>query len=91
MQRFILEVDHVPEECLRLLDSIMQAGAHYLRNTDWGCRDGVHSAWIIVEAEDHNDARLMVPPALRANARIVGLNKFTPEDIRGLRGQAERQ
>ena len=91
MPRYIIQAEHVPEECLRLLDSILHAGAHYLTNTEWGCMDGVHTAWIIVEAEGHDEARLMVPPAFRNQTLLVELNRFTPEQLRELRERAEQQ
>jgi hypothetical protein len=31
---------------------------------------------MIVEVEDKNEARAILPPAFRAEARIVGLNRF---------------
>ncbi len=86
MARYIIEAshDHTPAACLRLLDAFAKAGAHYLTHTDWGCLAGVHKAWIMVEAENDGDARLMVPPVIRDSALLVRLNKFTPEQIREL-------
>ena len=86
MARYIIEASHdpTPAACLRLLDAFARAGAHYLTHTDWGCLAGVHKAWIMVEAENDDDARLMVPPVIRDSAVLVSLNKFTPEQIREL-------
>jgi hypothetical protein len=52
-----------------------------LTNADWGCLDDVHKAWFILEAEDKEEARYVVPPAYRQQATITGLNKFTPDDL----------
>jgi hypothetical protein len=38
--------------------------------------DGVHSAWLVVEAANKEEARMVVPPLFRSQAKIVGLNKF---------------
>jgi len=86
MVRYIIEASHdpTPAACLRLLDAFAKAGSSYLTHTDWGCLAGVHKAWIIVEAENDDDARLMVPPVIRGSALLVRLNKFTPEQIREL-------
>ena len=46
--------------------------------------EGEYTAWIMVEADDDAQARLMVPPVIRNNALLVKLNKFTPEQIQGL-------
>ena len=49
-----------------------------------GCDDGHHTAWIIVEAENDAEARLMVPFFVRNTALVCKLNKFTLERIREL-------
>jgi hypothetical protein len=91
MARYVIQAEHEPEECLALLDSILRAGAHYLTNTDWGCQDGVHGAWMIVEAESEHEARLMIPPVFRSRALLCALNKFTPEQIRQFHEEATAQ
>ncbi len=87
MHKYLIEDSHEPShiECVRALDAFLQAGAHYLTNAEWGCRVGVHTAWIIVEAENDAEARLMVPPVIRRSAKLVKLNRFTAEDIREMR------
>ncbi len=67
-----------------MLDAFLRAGAHYLTNAEWGCMEGEHTAWIIVEADNDGQARHMVPPVIRNTALLVKLNKFTPEQIREL-------
>ena len=46
--------------------------------------DGDHKAWLIVEVDSKEDARRILPPAFRREARIVGLNKFTMEQVEEL-------
>jgi hypothetical protein len=81
--------DPTPAACLRMLDEFLRAGAHYLTHADWGCMDGHHAAWITVEADSDAEARLMVPPVIRNTALLVKLNRFTPEQIRGMHKQAQ--
>lgn len=84
MPSYLIETSHdpTPEECVRVLNTFAQAGSHYLLNANWGCNDGVHKSWLIVEAENDTDARLMVPPIFRADALVVKLNKVTPEELK---------
>ena len=84
MAKYLIHAEHEPLECLRLLDSYLQAGAHYLTHAEWDCKAGVHEQWMIVEAPDDAAAILMVPPVLRNHAQVIGLNQFTPDDIRGM-------
>ena len=49
--------------------------------SDFGCLDGEHKGWLIVEVESKEEARSILPPAFRSQANIVKLNKFTIEEI----------
>jgi hypothetical protein len=46
--------------------------------------DGEHRAWMIVEVDTKDEARSIVPPAFRAQASIVELNKFSMDQIDGI-------
>lgn len=83
MARFLIEVPHEAEEraCALVVQIFLKTGSHYLTNAEWGCMDGEHKAWIIVEAESKENARIVLPPAFRSEARIVKLNRFTMEEI----------
>jgi hypothetical protein len=82
MERFLVESTHELHECVPILQEVAAAG--YLYNFDWGCKAGVHTAWAIIEAENEQQAALAVPPLIRRHARIVKLNKFSPEDVNAL-------
>jgi hypothetical protein len=79
MPRFLIEVPHpaTPAECARSADLLMRTGSHFLTHADWGCMDGEHKAWIIVELDSKEEARGIIPPAFRSQAKIVQLNAFT--------------
>ena len=79
MARFLIEVTHdpVPLACARVIQIFLTSGSHLLTHADWGCMDGDHRAWMIVDVADKNEALGIVPPALRSSARVVGLNYFS--------------
>jgi hypothetical protein len=83
MTKYLIEVPHEKEKvaCARVVDIFLASGSHLLSNADWGCLAGVHSAWLIVETNNEEEARNLVPPPLREAAKITGLNKFTMEDV----------
>ena len=83
MARFLIEVSHEGEQlaCARAVQIFLNTGSHFLTHADWGCMDGEHKAWIIAEVEDKNEARCILPPAFRAQAKIVKLNSFAMEQI----------
>jgi hypothetical protein len=83
VSRFLIEISHDPEElaCARVVKVFLASGSHLLTNADWGCKDGVHSAWLIVEVDTKELARLTIPVPFRADAKIVALNKYSLEEI----------
>ena len=86
MPRFLIEVPHEEEivACAHVVEIFLKTGSHFLSNADWGCKDGVHKAWIIVDVDSKNDAMAILPSAYRPQATIVQLNKFTLEEIEGI-------
>ena len=96
MAKFLVEVPHEAEmiACARAVDILQATGSHFLTHAEYGCRDGVHKAWMIVEAHDKDEIRRIVPPAYRDQAEVVQLNRFSVEEIEKLladhEGSAER-
>lgn len=83
MDRFLIEVPHEEEglACALAVKILLETGSHFLSHADWGCLDGVHKGWVIVEAETKEQARQMLPAAYRHGALIVKLNKFSLEEV----------
>lgn len=83
MPKFLIEVSHDEEllACAQVVESFLHYGSHFATKADWGCRDGVHKAWITIETENKEDARNILPPAYRSQAQIIKLNKFSMEEI----------
>ncbi len=83
MARYLIESQHTAEECMQVMDAILIMGIDFLDKFDFGCRDGIHAGWAIVEADSESAARKMVPAFVRSKARIFKVSKFTPQQIRG--------
>jgi hypothetical protein len=90
--RFLIEVPHEEATlaCARAVEVFLRSGSHFLSNADWGCKDGVHKAWMVVEVESKDEARGIVPPAFRPQTKIVRLNAFTLKDIEDILRHHER-
>ena len=86
MARFLIELPHEaePVACLRAVQVLLSTGSHYLTHADFGCLDGEHKSWIIAEIENKEEARRILPPIYRSQAKIVGLNKFSLEEVNQL-------
>ncbi len=83
MPKFLIEVPHEADlvECTRVVHVFLSTGSHFLTHAEWGCKDGVHSAWLLVDVETKAEALGIVPPAFRAGARVVGLTQFSLAEI----------
>lgn len=83
MPKFLIEVPHDEDllACAQVVESFLTYGSHFATKADWGCTDGIHKAWITIETETKEDARNILPPAYRAQATIIKLNKFSLEEI----------
>lgn len=83
MPRFLIEVPHEEAQvaCARAVEVFLKSGSHYLTHADWGCQDGDHRSWIVVEVDNKDEARGVLPPAFRSQAKIVQLNSFSMPEI----------
>jgi hypothetical protein len=79
MDRFLIIAPHTDADCKDALRQVLSAG--YITRFDWGCMDGDHTGWVIIEAENAKEALMVVPPGHRHKARAVRLNKFSREEV----------
>jgi len=87
MPKFLIEVPHegTTRECAHAIDVFLRTGSHFLTHADWGCKDGEHKAWLIIDVDSKDEARNVVPVEYRARAHIVGLNTFSQQDLTQIR------
>jgi hypothetical protein len=83
MKKFLIEVPHGSDKhaCDEAIQIFLQTGSHFLTHAEWGCMDGEHKAWIMVDVESKEDARYIIPPLFRSAAKIIELTTFTAKDI----------
>ena len=83
MAKFLIEVPHESETvaCARAVKILLESGSHYLTQADFGCKDGVHKGWILVDVDSRDEARNLVPPAYRRQTTIVKLCKFGIKEL----------
>jgi hypothetical protein len=80
MASFLVEVPHDAQHvaCDRVVEIFLKTGSHFLTHADWGCE---HKAWIIADVDSREEARSVLPPMMRSQAKIVELDYFTMEEI----------
>jgi hypothetical protein len=94
MPRFYIEIPHDAEAvaCLRTIKVLQSTGSHFITNAVYGCKDGDHTARLMMDLDNRHDALMVVPQAYRAKARVVELTTFSMEEVDSLlqmhKGQA---
>ena len=93
MARFLIEVPHEDHlaACEHAVRTLFETGSHFLTHADWGCNDGEHKAWVIVEVDNHEEARSILPPEYRSAAKVIQLNKFTKEELDEIFGKISEE
>lgn len=83
MKKFLIEVPHGADKhaCEQAIQIFLQTGSHFLTHADWGCEDGEHKAWMIVDVENKEEAMMILPSLFRHDAKIIQLRCYTAEDL----------
>jgi len=78
MDRYLVEIPHDSDKaaCLAAIKIFAESGSHYLTHADFGCEDGVHDAWLIVDATSHDEARLVAPAQYRDKTRVTRVKRY---------------
>jgi hypothetical protein len=90
MPRFLIEVPHdpTPRACTRAVEVLLRTGSHFLTHAEWGCKDNVHKAWIIMDFDSREAALNNVPADFRGAATVVQLNRFVLDEQGKVRSSA---
>ena len=79
MARYLVEVPHDnrKEACEMAVRAFLETGSHFVTGADWGCSDGEHKAWMIVDVGSKDEALSILPPLFRHDAKVTSLEQFT--------------
>jgi hypothetical protein len=81
MAKFLIESHHTARDCVWALRQVLREDRCTLEQYHWGCKDGVHVGWAMLEASTKFDVQATIPQVLRSQTRIVQLNRFTPDEV----------
>ena len=82
MDRYLVIVPHTPKDCLRAIKHVEAVGM--ITHFDWGCKDGDHTGYVVLEADDKNQAQMVVPSFQRPQSHVIKLTKFSPDDVKAM-------
>ncbi|MFC1760345.1 hypothetical protein ACFLZD_02355 [Candidatus Neomarinimicrobiota bacterium] len=83
MARYLIELEHEASEeaCSTAIQTLLSTGSHFLTNAEWGCKDEEHKCWMIVDVDKKENARSILPPVYRKDAKIIKLKKYSLDDF----------
>ena len=86
MEKYLIEVAHeaTKSACVNAVCVFLYTGSHFLIDADRSYHDGEHKAWLLVEVENKDQARQIVPPPFRLDVKIVKLHTFTREEMENI-------
>jgi hypothetical protein len=88
MTKYLIASRHEPADCLRSLDEVLSKGPGILDKFVYGCKEGDHTGYAIVDAKSLSDALAMVPAFLQDTACLTKVDKYTPMEIKSLHAKA---
>ncbi len=88
MKKYQVVSPHDPAQCLQALDDLLAHNPDFLSHTLFGCHAGDHTGYTIVDASSEGDVRSMLPSTLRSRARVVEVERETPQRIKSYHDEA---
>jgi hypothetical protein len=88
MTKYLIAATHEPDDCTRALGEELAMGPKVLDKFVYGCKEGDHTGYAIVDVKNLSEALAMVPGFLQESACITKVDKFTPAEIRSLHAKA---
>ena len=81
MERYLIISSHTIEECRAAIEHFSKYNAGFLTHFEWGCYDHDHNAYAFIEADNHEQALMAVPPLLRHKAKVIKVVELSPKGI----------
>ena len=81
MNRYIIISEHTTEDCRIAVKHFLEFHASFMTHFEWGCYDNDHHAYVIIEANSHEEAKLAVPPLFRDKAKVIKVAHLKSETV----------
>lgn len=85
MTQYIIELPHTEQTCPAVLNDMSASNPELFERICWGCMGDTHVGWGMVIATDVDEVRSMLPPGYKDGARIIEVDKFSPEDLQRMK------
>lgn len=88
MAFYMITATHEPEQCLDALDEIQAKGTDSLNKFVFGCKEGDHTGYAIVDAENRSAALNLLPDMMQETACVAKVDRLTSADIKSFHEKA---
>ncbi len=78
MKKYMVISPHTSEDCKKAVKEFRQYNAGFFTHFEWGCYDNDHTAYAMIEAENHENAKMSVPALFREKTKVIRLTNFDP-------------
>jgi hypothetical protein len=82
MPKYQIVTPHDDAQCVQALDEMLAHDPDFQSQVVFGCHFGDHTGYALIEASDEAEARSKLPRSLVGRARVVGVEHFSPEEIK---------
>ena len=81
--RFQVSSTHTKEECLKHLQETKASKNDLLDKFVWGCEFGDHTGYAVIEGDNNEAVKKMLPTPMAGKAKIQQVKKYSAEEIEG--------
>jgi hypothetical protein len=85
--KYFVQVPHTQEQCMNMLGEMKKKGDPFLSKFYFGCMNGDHTGYGVLEGSSEDDVRKMLPREEQANAKIEKVDQFTAAKIEQIHKQ----
>ena len=79
---YMVTSTHTAEQCMTAMGEMKDKAPKMLDKCWMGCGSGNHTCWAVVEAGSEDEAKAMVPEAVRGSAQVVKVSKMTAAEVK---------
>ncbi len=91
MDHYLVIAPHQPEDCVDVLDDLNMKNRELLKKIEWGCTDGDHTGYLLVDASSKDAAIKKLPEKEQSKAKAIKMAKFTPQQIKAIHEKMDKK
>ena len=79
---YMVTSTHTQEQCMTAMGEMKDKAPKMLDKCWMGCESGNHTCWMVVQAGSEDDAKAMIPEAVRGSAQVAKVSKMSAASVK---------